>query len=47
MDAATQLFFELLDACQGDFELLFAYLTELLGSVEAAEQAIITEDVVL
>ena len=41
------LFTDLLLAYGGDLDLLFTYLTDLLGSSSAAEQAIISEDLVL
>jgi hypothetical protein len=47
MDALTQSFFELLDAANGDLDLLFNYLVDFFGSSSAAEQVVITEDLVL
>ncbi len=41
------LFVELLLEYGGDLDLLFSYLTELLGSSAAAEQSIVSEDVVI
>jgi len=41
------LFSDLLLAHAGDLDALFLYLVELLGSSGAAEQAVITEDIVL
>lgn len=47
MDALTQSFFELLDAANGDLDLLFNYLVDFFGSTTTAEQVVITEDVSL
>lgn len=41
------LFVDLLLEFSNDLDLILTYLTDLLGSSSAAEQAIVSEDIVL